>query len=215
MLLARRRYNEPMPGGHQGDDVTPASSGVKLTYDDFLLFPDDGKRHELIDGEHYVTPSPNTRHQRISGKLHLALQVHLQAHPLGEVFYAPLDIVLSQHDVVEPDLFYLSHERAAKVLTAQNARGAPELVVEIASTSTRRCDETIKRRLYERDGVSEYWLVDPERDSIRVYPREGDRFGRAVELTSERADVLTTPLLPGLEIVLTGIFVEPGGSSQR
>ena len=204
-----------MPGGHQGDDVRPPTEGVKLTYDDFLLFPDDGKRHELIDGEHYVTPSPNTRHQRISGKLHLALQVHLQAHPLGEVFYAPLDIVLSQHDVVEPDLFYLSHERAAAVLTAQNARGAPELVVEIASTSTRRRDETIKRRLYERDGVSEYWLVDPERDSIRVYRREGDRFGRAVELTSERADVLTTPLLPGLEIVLTGIFVEPGGSSQR
>ena len=186
MLLARRRYNEPMPGGHQGDDVRPASSGVKLTYDDFLLFPDDGKRHELIDGEHYVTPSPNTRHQRISGKLHLALQVHLQAHPVGEVFYAPLDIVLSQHDVVEPDLFYLSHERAAKVLTAQNARGAPELVVEIASTSTRRRDETIKRRLYERDGVSEYWLVDPERDSIRVYRSRG-RSVRSSRRAHERA----------------------------
>ena len=116
---------------------------------------------------------------------------------------------------LNPISFFLSHERAAKVLTEQNARGAPELVVEIASTSTRRRDETIKRRLYERDGVSEYWLVDPELDSIRVYRREGDRFGRAVELTSERADVLTTPLLPGLEIVLTGIFVEPGGSSQR
>ena len=88
-----------------------------------------------------------------------------------------------------------------------------------SSRSRRRArverDETIKRRLYERDGVSEYWLVDPELDSIRVYRREGDRFGRAVELTSKRADVLTTPLLPGLEVVLTGIFVEPGGSSQR
>ena len=121
MLLARRRYNERMPGGHQGDDVRPASSGptegVKLTYDDFLLFPDDGKRHELIDGEHYVTPSPNTRHQRISGKLTWALQLHLQSHPVGELFYAPLDIVLSPHDVVEPDLFYISRERAAQVLT--------------------------------------------------------------------------------------------------
>ena len=101
------------------------------------------------------------------------------------------------------------------MLTPQHARGAPELVIEIASKSTRKRDETIKRRLYERDGVSEYWVVDPEVDAIRVYRREGDRFGRAIELTSERADVLTTPLLPGLEIELAGIFAEPGGSSQR
>ena len=204
-----------MPGGHQGDDVRPPTSGVKLTYDDFLLFPDDGKRHELIDGEHYVTPSPNTKHQAILVELLWTLRSYLETHPVGRVFCAPFDIVFSAHDVVEPDLVYLSHERAATVLTRQNARGAPEVVVEIASKSTRKRDETIKRRLYERDGVSEYWLVDPELDSIRVYRREGDRFGRAVELTSKRADVLTTPLLPGLEVVLTGIFVEPGGSSQR
>jgi Uma2 family endonuclease len=207
-----------MPGGHQGDDVRPASSGptegVKLTYDDFLLFPDDGKRHELIDGEHYVTPSPNTRHQRISGKLTWALQQHLESHPVGELFYAPLDIVLSAHDVVEPDLFYISHERAAKVLTPQHARGAPELVIEIASKGTRQRDETIKRRLYEREGVAEYWVVDPEVDAIRVYRRAGDRFDRAVELTCERNDVLTTPLLPGLEIVLTRIFAEPAGGAS-
>jgi Uma2 family endonuclease len=218
MRLARRRYNERMPGGHQGDDVRPESSGptegVKLTYDDFLLFPDDGKRHELIDGEHYVTPSPNTRHQRISGKLTWALQQHLESHPVGELFYAPLDIVLSAHDVVEPDLFYISHERAAKVLTPQHARGASELVIEIASKGTRQRDETIKRRLYEREGVADYWVVDPEVDAIRVYRRAGDRFDRAVELTCERNDVLTTPLLPGLEVVLTRIFAEPAGSAS-
>ena len=88
-------------------------------------------------------------------------------------------------------------------------------MIEIASTSTRKRDETIKRRLYERDGVSEYWVVDPEIDAIRVYRRAGAHFERAVELASERGEVLNTPLLPGLEIVLTGIFVEPGGSSQR
>ena len=167
-----------MPGGHQGDDVRPASSGVKLTYDDFLLFPDDGQRHELIDGEHCVTPSPNVKHQRVQINLVRALLSYLDTHPVGEIFCAPLDVVLSQHDVVEPDLFYLSHERAAKVLTSQHARGAPELVIEIASKGTRKRDDTIKRRLYERDGVSEYWVVDPEVDAIRVYRREGDRFGR-------------------------------------
>jgi Uma2 family endonuclease len=208
-----------MPGGHQSDDVRPASSGptegVKLTYDDFLLFPDDGQRHELIDGEHCVTPSPNVKHQRVLGKLFWVVQSYLEEHPVGEIFCGPLDIVLSPHDVVEPDLFYISRDRAAQVLTPQNARGAPELVIEIASTSTRKRDETIKRRLYERDGVSEYWVIDPELDSIRVYRREGDRFGRAVELTSERGDLLTTPLLPGLEIELARIFAEPGGTLQR
>ena len=204
-----------MPGGHQGDDVRPVSSGVKLTYDDFLLFPDDGKRHELIDGEHYVTPSRNVKHQRVLGKLFWVVQSYLEEHPVGEIFCGPLDIVLSPHDVVEPDLFYISHYLAAQVLTPQNVRGAPELVIEIASTSTRKRDETIKRQLYERDGVSEYWVIDPELDSIRVYRREGDRFDRAVELTCERGDVLTTPLLPGLEIVLPRIFAEPTGGSGR
>jgi Uma2 family endonuclease len=208
-----------MPGGHQGDDVRPASSGptghgVKLTYDDFLLFPDDGKRHELIDGEHYVTPSPNVKHQRVSMNLVRAMLSYLDAHHVGEIFAAPLDIVLSPHDVVEPDLFYVSHERAARVLTPANARGAPELVIEIASKSTRKRDETIKRRLYEREGVSEYWVVDPELDAIRVYRREGDRFGRALELTSERGDLLTTPLLPELEIALIRIFAEPNTSPR-
>jgi hypothetical protein len=72
---------------------------VKLTYDDFLLFPDDGERHELIDGEHYVTPSPNLGHQRALGKLYLAIANDLEAHPIGEVFFAPLDVVMSNHDI--------------------------------------------------------------------------------------------------------------------
>ena len=124
MVLARRRYNERMPGGHQGDDVRPASSGptegVKLTYDDFLLFPDDGKRHELIDGEHYVTPSPNIKHQRRPrSNLHSGCAVlpggasHRQ-----NLLRTARHRAVASIDVVEPDLFYISHERAAEVLTA-------------------------------------------------------------------------------------------------
>jgi len=97
--------------------VKLATPGVKLTYDDFVLFPDDGKRHELIDGEHYVTPSPNVAHQRISGNLHFAIRGWLAAHPIGRVYYAPLDVVFSDVDVVEPDLLYMSLERAAVALT--------------------------------------------------------------------------------------------------
>jgi Uma2 family endonuclease len=122
------------------------------------------------------------------------------------VFYAPLDVVFSQFDVVEPDLLYFSHARAAEVLTPLHARGAPELVIEIASKGTRKRDETIKRRLYERAGVSEYWVVDPEIDTIRVYRRTDGSYGRAIELSREASDTLTSPLSAGLDLPLERVF---------
>lgn len=179
---------------------------VKLTCDDFLQFPDDGQRHELIDGEHYVTPSPNIRHQRISKRLFLLIEVWLQDHPLGEIFYAPLDVRFSMFDVVEPDLLYVSNERAEALLAGEHVTGSPDLIIEIASPSTRQRDETIKRRLYERSSVLEYWVVDPDIDVIRVYTRNADRFARPVELSREAGDVLTTTLMPGLEIPLSHVF---------
>jgi Uma2 family endonuclease len=192
-----------MPGG---DEVKSTAPRVKLTYEDFLLFPDDGKRHELIDGEHYVTPSPNTRHQVISGNLHFIIREWLERRPIGRVFYAPFDIVFTQFDVVEPDLLYMSNERAAEILTAKHVTGAPEIVIEIGSPGTRKRDETIKRRLYERSGVIEYWVVDPDLDAVRVYRIEGGTFGRPTELANDRGDILTTPVLPGLEIALARVF---------
>lgn len=193
------------PGLSSSEDYAPS---LKLTYDDFLLFPDDGKRHELIDGEHYVTPSPNLRHQAISGRLFLLIGTWLQDHPVGKIFYAPLDVLFSRFDVVEPDLLYVSNERAPDVLAVQHVTGAPDLVVEIASPGTRKRDETIKRRLYERSNVVEYWVVDPVIDVIRVYRGAGNRYERAVELSREAGDVLTTSLLPGLEIPLARVFLE-------
>jgi Uma2 family endonuclease len=186
--------------------MKPASSDVKLTYDDFVLFPDDGMRHELIDGEHYVTASPNTKHQRVSGNLYWLLRRYLEQHPIGQVYYAPFDILFSRFDVVEPDLLYMSNARAAEILTAQHVKGSPELIVEIGSPSTRKRDETIKRRLYERSAVEEYWVVDPDVDVLRVFRRSGNQFERPIELALEAADVLTTPLLPGLELWLADIF---------
>jgi Uma2 family endonuclease len=195
------RYNERMPGS---DDVKPV--GVKLTYDDFLLFPDDGMRHELIDGEHYVTPSPNTKHQTVSMTLAVVIGGWLEANPIGRVYHAPFDVVFTRFDVVEPDLLYVSNNRAADVLTPQHVRGAPDLVIEIGSPGTRARDETKKRTLYEREGVAEYWFVDPEIDVVRIYRRSGKRFARVMELSRETNDVLTTPLLPGLELSLSRLF---------
>jgi Uma2 family endonuclease len=190
-----------MPGS---DEMKPA--GVKLTYDDFLLFPDDGMRHELIDGEHYVTPSPNTKHQTVSVTLTVLIGGWLEVNPMGRLYHAPFDVVFSRFDVVEPDLLYLSNDRAADVLTPQHVRGAPNLVIEIGSPGTRARDETRKRALYERTDVTEYWFVDPEIDVVRIYTRSGDRFARPVELSRETNDVLTTSLLPGLELPLARLF---------
>jgi Uma2 family endonuclease len=196
-----------MPGSHEDGGVRPAGGqGTKLTYDDFLLFPDDGMRHELIDGEHHVTPSPNMKHQRVSGNLYFLIRAWLEDHPVGQVFYAPSDVVFTRFDVVEPDLFYLSNERFAEIATAQHLTGAPEIVIEIGSPGTRTRDETIKRRLYEREGVYDYWIVDPELDVVRLYRRDGPAFARATELSREAGDVVTTPHLPGLEISLSRIF---------
>jgi Uma2 family endonuclease len=114
--------------------------------------------------------------------------------------------VFSRFDVVEPDLLYLSNERVAEVVTSQHVTGAPDIVIEIGSPGTRKRDETIKRRLYERSGVSEYWVVDPELDVVRVYRRAGESFSRPNELSREAGDVLTTPYLPGLEIPLSRVF---------
>jgi Uma2 family endonuclease len=189
-----------------GSDPVMPSPGVKLTYDDFVQFPDDGLRHELIDGEHYVTPSPNTKHQTVSINLTVLIGSWLEHHPIGRLFHAPFDVVLSHYDVVEPDLLYLSNARAADALTPKHVRGVPELVIEIGSPGTRKRDETIKRRLYERSGVTEYWIVDPERDTIRVHRRDGDDFSLASELSADSGDVLTTSLLPGLEIPLARVF---------
>ena len=191
-----------------GEKMRP-TSGVKLTYDDFLLFPDDGQRHELIDGEHYVTPSPNTAHQVIVGNLYFALRSYLETNQTGQLFTAPFDVVFSDFDVVEPDLLFITAGRRRDILTKQNVRGAPDLVIEVGSPGTRRRDETIKRRLYERDGVAEYWVVDPELEVMRVYGRADGGYGRPRELSREAGDVLESPLFPNLSLPLDVIFRIP------
>lgn len=177
-------------------------SAPKLTYADYLQFPPDNLRHEVIGGEHFVTPSPVTRHQRISRDLLFLLLQHLKEHPLGEVFVAPFDVLLSDSDIVVPDLLYVSHERA-RLVTSKNLQGPPDLVVEILSPGTRNRDLHLKRDLYERVGVTEYWLVDLDRDVVMVLRRRGEgRFDSPDERSRASHDVLDTPLLPGLAIAV-------------
>ena len=184
---------------------TSARPDSRLTYDDFLLFPDDGSRHELSDGEHYVTLPPSRRHQRLLGRLYLAVANHLGGNPtLGEVYLSPFDVVFSKWDVVEPDLIFVAGDQLT-ILTEKNIVGAPALVVEIASPSTRRRDQQLKRRLFEARGVREYWMVDPDRDTVTVDRRdETGNFTRSGVLGVDA--VLTTPLLPGWSLPLNQLF---------
>jgi len=180
-------------------------ASVKFTYEDLVNFPDEGKRHEIIDGEHYVAPSPNTKHQTVSMNLTRAFVLWLERSPMGLLFAAPFDVVLSDLDVVEPDLVYISREHGA-ILTDKHVRGAPDLVVEILSAASRKTDEVTKRKLYERFAVAEYWVVDPELETIRIYRRVNGAFQRLADLSVEHNDSLTTPLLPRLDLPLAKIF---------
>jgi Uma2 family endonuclease len=176
----------------------------KLTYEDYVLFPEDGQRHEILDGEHCVTPAPFIRHQLISSRLHSRLGPFIERHRLGTLLAAPTDVILSPHDVVQPDLFFVSNERAG-ILAEENVKGAPDLIIEILSKRTRRRDERLKLQLYGNRGVLEYWMFDPERKSVKVCRRGKDGPLRlAAEIPP--TEILTTPLLPGLQIPVREIF---------
>jgi Uma2 family endonuclease len=169
-----------------------------MTYDDYVALPDDGNRYEVIDGELLLVPAPNEFHQRVSMNLTLILGPFVRTAKLGDLYYAPFDVVLSDTNIVQPDILFVSAARSA-VITERNVQGSPDLVVEILSTSQPGRDEVTKRRLYTEFDVAEYWIVDPGRRMVRVF--------KAGELITELAEgVLTTPLLPGLEIPLAAIF---------
>jgi Uma2 family endonuclease len=121
------------------------------------------------------------------------------------VFAAPCDVILSDEDIVEPDLLFISAARSA-IVTEKNIQGPPDLVVEILSDSTRKTDEVVKRKLYERYGVREYWIVDPDLETVKIHRLTDQGFVRAADLTSEANEILSTPLLPGFQAPLAEIF---------
>lgn len=184
--------------------ATPAYK-LRFTYEDYLLFPDDGRRHELIGGERYVSPSPKKKHQRSSSRLQHVLGPFIDDNHLGFLYSAPFDVILSEEDVVQPDLVFVSRERSA-IEKDEGIAGAPDLVIEILSDSSRKADETVKRKLYEWAGVREYWIVDPELETVKAYRLDRGAYQRVAELSAEAGDRLETPLLPGLTIVLARIF---------
>lgn len=141
---------------------------VILTYKDYEALPADGRRYELHEGELSVTLTPSPQHQRISGNLHRVLWQHIKAQGLGEILFAPLDVILGETTVVQPDLVYLDTTRLPLV-SGRGIEGPPTLVVEILSPATTLIDRGAKRQLYARYGVPYYWIVDPEARAIEAY----------------------------------------------
>jgi len=175
---------------------------IKFTYDDYLQLPED-KRYEVIEGEFYMVPSPSYQHQTISAHLFRAIDHYVRTHKLGEVSYAPLDVILSEENVLQPDILFVSRERF-DIITERNIQGAPDLVVEILSPTTARRDKELKQKVYARFGVREYWLADPNTSTIEVMSLTEAGFERA-GLYHEGA-TLRSPLLGGLSIEVRGVF---------
>ena len=185
-------------------DWVPAT---KLTYHDYVMFPDDGLRHELIDGEHYVSPSPIPLHQRVLKRLGRRLEDYFELRRLGEVFYAPVDVILTNHDVVVPDLVVVAR---ASQISDRAIEGAPLLVVEILSPSSVRRDRRLKFDRYAVLGVTHYWIVDPKARVIDCYRLQDTRYEQVVRVNG--AEPLAHPDFPDLTIVTGDLWAPAPGS---
>jgi Uma2 family endonuclease len=141
----------------------------QITWDLVQQLPDDGNRYEAIAGDLYVTPAPSVRHQTIAGRLYADL-IRLLADPgHGRVWFAPIGVRFpATEEGVQPDLVFVSDERRG-IVAPDELKGAPDLVVEILSPTTTARDTGLKRVLYERQGVAEYWIIDPEADAVDVW----------------------------------------------
>ena len=176
---------------------------VKFTYEDYRNTPAD-KRYELLEGELVMAPAPRIPHQRVAIELGTRLHTFVKDRGLGQVLSAPSDVLLSNTDVVQPDLLFVSRERSDLLLGGDNVRGAPDLVIEILSPSTSGLDRTLKRRLYAKYGVREYWLVDPNAKTVAVLLMGEDDF--AVVGTYGEGQIVTSPTLEGFTFNLDEIF---------
>ena len=178
----------------------------KLTYADLRAMPNDGKRYELLDGEVYMTPSPTTQHQRIVARLHLLLHEFSRNKEVGEVLFAPLDVVFDDRNVVQPDLLFVSSGHSAAITPAYVA-GPPDLVIEVLSPSTASYDRETKLQVYARAGVPEIWYVDGASRTVEILVLTADKqYARTAHAKGEGR--IASTALPGLAIDLQEIFAK-------
>lgn len=172
-----------------------------LTYADLLAFHDDGLRRELLDGELIVSAAPRLRHQDIVGRLFLLFGNYVEEHRIGRVYVAPADVLLSDSNVVEPDIVYVGDDRS-DIFTEMNMQGVPSLLIEVVSNP--RIDRVRKRDVYARFGVPEYWVVDPDADRIEISRATESGYGKPEIF--EPGETIGYDGLPGLTIDLAWLF---------
>jgi Uma2 family endonuclease len=181
-----------------GAEVIP-----KLTFDEFRELPSDGKRYELVYGEVHVTPAPATRHQLTIQNLVEDLGPFVHKNHLGEVVPAPLDVRLGDDIVLQPDVIFISSERAA-IIQENWIEGAPDLAVEVLSPSTAAHDRAIKLPIYAKARVAEAWFLDPKARTVEVLRLQGARY--VIEATCAGHDILTSTLFPGWSLSLDTLY---------
>ena len=176
---------------------------VILTYKDYEALPADGRRYEVHDGELSVTPAPSPRHQEVSRNLTVLLHAHVLARGLGRVLCAPLDCILNDTTIVQPDLVFLDTERLTAI-SSRGIEGPPSLAVEILSPSTLDIDRRVKLQLYARHGIPHYWIVDPEARTVEAYALSGGAYRPAGRLAG--ADAAALPPFPDLPLSPAAIW---------
>ena len=166
---------QPAPRRDTREEWTPPPQG-RWTYEDYARLPDvEGYRYEVIEGNIYMSPAPRITHQRAVGRLYAAMFNHVEKHDLGEVLVAPVDVLMEDLATpVQPDILFFSNERRS-ILTPRNIQGAPNLLVEVLSPGREGYDWRTKFDVYQRAGVPEYWIVDPDNRRIKVFVQRGEK----------------------------------------
>jgi Uma2 family endonuclease len=182
--------------------VMVRSANVRFSYQDYQLLLED-KRYEILDGDLCMVSSPNTKHQRVSKKLLVVLARQVEERNLGEIFIAPYDVILSCDNIVQPDIFFIAGGRVGLV-GEHNLQGTPDLVIEILSAASRRKDLEIKKKIYARFGVGEYWIVNPDAETIEVLI--WSEIGYLRHAVYAKSGCLSSPLLPFVRVRLQEIF---------
>jgi Uma2 family endonuclease len=176
-------------------------SRVALTYKDYAALPNDGQRYQILDGELCVTPAPNPLHQELSMRLASLLHIHVTTHGLGEVYAAPIDVILSEEPssttIVQPDIVFVANDRLDRI-SRRAVDGAPTLAIEILSPSTASLDRRLKFEAYARLGVPYYWIVDPEARTIEMYRQAAGAYALIARASGD-APVAAEPF-PGLSL---------------
>lgn len=174
----------------------------RLTIDYYKILP-EGAPYQLIEGELIMTPAPNPRHQIISANLFKKLADFVNGKGMGVILYSPIDVYLGRENAYQPDIVFISKDRQ-DIIQEDGIYGAPDLVIEILSPSTARYDLREKFRIYEKYGVKEYWIVDPEITSIEIYTKEREHFSLITR--AEGKGEVESVLLKGFRLTLDEIF---------